>query len=50
MGDKIVEGKVSEKQKAQEKYQDALAAGNAAVMVREDERDKDLLRMSIGGI
>jgi hypothetical protein len=50
MGNKIVEGKVKEKEKAQEQYQDALAAGNAAVMVQEDEKDKDLLKMSIGGI
>jgi Ca-activated chloride channel family protein len=49
-GNKIVEGKVKEKEKAQYQYQDALADGNAAVMVQEDEKDKDLLKMSIGGI
>jgi hypothetical protein len=38
------------KEKAQEKYDDALAAGNAAVMVQEHEKDKDLLKMQIGGI
>ena len=50
LGDKTVEGKVIEKQKAHEKYEDALASGNAAVMVEESDKDKDLLKMSIGGI
>ncbi len=50
LGDKVVEGKVQEKKKAQERYDDAIAGGDAAVMVQEDEKDKDLLKMSIGGI
>jgi Ca-activated chloride channel homolog len=50
LGDKVVEGKVHSKEKAQEKYDDALAGGHAAVMVQEDEKDKDLLKMNIGGI
>lgn len=50
LGDKTVDGKVIEKQKAHEKYEDAIASGNAAVMVEESEKDKDLLKMSIGGI
>lgn len=50
LGEKVVEGRVQEKEKAQERYEDAIAAGDAAVMVQEDEKDKDLLKMSIGGI
>jgi hypothetical protein len=50
MDSKVVEAKVMAKEKAQEKYDDALAAGNAAVMVQEHEKDKDLLKMQIGGI
>lgn len=50
MGEKTVEGKVTEKVKAQEKYEDAIAAGNAALLVEESEKDKDLLKMTIGGI
>jgi Ca-activated chloride channel family protein len=50
MDDKIVEGKVFEKEKAKEKYEDALAGGHAAVMVQEHEKEPDLLKMNIGGI
>ncbi len=50
LGDKEVEGKIIAKEKAQEKYEDALAGGNAALMVKESEEDKDLLEMQIGGI
>lgn len=50
LGDKEVEGKVVAKEKAQEKYDDAIAGGNAAIMVKESEVDKDLLEMQIGGI
>ena len=50
LGDRVVEGRVHEKEKAQEKYDDAIAGGDAVVMVQEDEKDKDLLKMTIGGI
>ena len=50
IGDKQVESKVIERVKAQEKYDDAISAGNAAVLVEESEKDKDVLKMTIGGI
>eukprot|EP00347_Sterkiella_histriomuscorum_P014103 403362158 len=50
LGDRIVEGKVMEKQQAREKYDDAIAGGNAAVLVQEKEKNKDLIEMTIGGI
>ena len=50
LDDKTVEGKVIAKEKAQERYDDAIAGGNAAMMVKENEKDKDLLEMNIGGI
>eukprot|EP00347_Sterkiella_histriomuscorum_P005979 403354535 len=50
LGDRIVEGKIMEKQQAREKYDDAIAGGNAAVLVQEKEKNKDLLEMTIGGI
>ena len=37
LGDRIVEGWVHEKEKAYEKYDDDLAGGNTAIMVKEDE-------------
>lgn len=50
LGDKKVESKVTERVKAQERYEDAIAGGNAAVLVEESDKDKDLLKMTIGGI
>ena len=50
MDDRVIEGKIMEKEKAQEKYDDAIAGGNAAVMVQEKEKNNDLLKMTIGGI
>lgn len=34
LDDKVVESKVVEKEKAEEKYEDAIAVGNAAFMMR----------------
>lgn len=39
-----------EKEQAQEKYDDAIAGGNSAVLVQEVEKNKDLISMTIGGI
>jgi len=50
LGDKTVEGKVVSKENAEERYDDAIAGGNAALMVKENEKDKNLLEMKIGGI
>mmetsp|Transcript_30581 Transcript_30581/g.30025 ORF Transcript_30581/g.30025 Transcript_30581/m.30025 type:complete len:149 (+) Transcript_30581:65-511(+) len=50
MDDKVIQGKVEEKQKAKERYEDALSKGNAGVMVQEDEEDSEILRMDIGNI
>ncbi|CDW87105.1 UNKNOWN [Stylonychia lemnae] len=50
MDDRVIEGKIMEKEKAQEKYDDAIAGGNAAVLVKEKDLNKDLLQMTIGGI
>ena len=48
--DKVIEGKIIEKGKAKEKYEDAIASGNSAVLVQEDSERKDVLRMDIGNI
>jgi Ca-activated chloride channel homolog len=37
LGDRILKGWVHEKEKAYEKYDDDLARGNTAIMVKEDE-------------
>ncbi len=38
------------KEKAKQKYEDAISRGNAAVMVEESEKSKDILKMTVGGI
>ena len=38
------------KECSKERYEDAISSGNAAVIVEESEKDKDLLKMTIGGI
>jgi len=48
--DKLIEGRVEEKQKAKERYEDAMSKGNAGVLVQEDEEDSEILRMEIGNI
>ncbi len=37
LGDKKVESKVTERVKAQERYEDAIEGGNAAVLVEESD-------------
>lgn len=48
--DKVIVGEVIEKEKAQQKYDDAMARGDTAVKVQEDEKKKDTLKMEVGGI
>ena len=50
IGDRQVQGKVQEKERAKERYEDAIAGGNAAILMEESEKDKDLLKMTIGGV
>jgi hypothetical protein len=38
------------KETAQEKYDDALADGNSAVMVQENKADRDVLEINVGNI
>ena len=47
---KTIETKVKEIEEAKETYSDALARGNAAMLLEENSQDKDLLKLSIGGI
>ena len=50
IGERVVEGKILEREQAQEKYDDAIAGGNAAVLVEENKKNKDLIQMTLGGI
>lgn len=50
VGDKTVETKVMEKEKAEAKYDDAAAAGNFAALLQESKADLDLHQVDIGTI
>ena len=50
LGDKEIISQVTLKEKAKEKYEDAISRGNAAVMAEESEKSKDILKMTVGGI
>ena len=47
IGEKIVYGKVMEKEKAEEKYEDAISGGHSAVMAKEN---KQIISMNIGNV
>jgi Ca-activated chloride channel family protein len=50
IGDKTVEGKVIKKEKAEEKYDDAIAAGHTAVKMDYDETTKGMMKMKVGNL
>lgn len=45
----MVESKIQEKAKAQERYDDAISAGNAALLFENSDKE-EFLKMTIGGI
>lgn len=48
IGDDIIEGKILNKEKAEEKYEDAVAGGNTAVMAQESE--DDMITVKVGNL
>ena len=50
LGDKEIISKVAKKEKAKEKYEQAIVDGNAALMVELSENSKDVLKIKVGGI
>ncbi len=50
MDGKTIEGKILPKEKADEKYTDAIAAGNTVAKAEYDEKQPDLLKMRIGNM
>ena len=48
VGDRTVEGRVQKKQRAKERYDDAVAGGHIAMIVEESEKNQ--LEMKVGGI
>jgi len=50
IGDKEIEAKVMEKEKAQEKYDDAVSSGKAAVMAQYSKKADDIMQLNIGNV
>eukprot|EP00826_Nyctotherus_ovalis_P020298 TRINITY_DN1635_c0_g5_i1.p1 TRINITY_DN1635_c0_g5~~TRINITY_DN1635_c0_g5_i1.p1 ORF type:complete len:575 (+),score=109.59 TRINITY_DN1635_c0_g5_i1:316-2040(+) len=50
MDDKTIEAKVMEKEKAEEKYVDAVAQGSSAFKMNQDEMQPDIIRITIGNL
>ena len=50
IGEKTIEGKIMGKEKAEEKYDDAIASGNTAAKLNYSEDTPDLLRMMVGNL
>ena len=50
LGDNIIEGKVLEKQKAAEKYEDAISQGHTAALAKETDDDEGEIEMQLGNL
>ena len=50
VGDKTINTKVMEKEKAQEKYDDAIASGNQATMLKESKDKEEQHQLDIGNV
>ncbi len=46
----MIEGKILKKEKAELRYEDAIAGGNTAVMAKEDEKDPDVVKILVGNL
>ena len=47
---KTIEAKVKAKEEAKEKYEDAIAAGNAAVMAERDSKKAEKMTVKLGNL
>ena len=48
--DKVIETKIMEKEKAKEKYGDAIASGNAAVMAERTKKKDETMTIRLGNL
>ena len=48
IGDKTIQAKIMEKEKAKEKYDDAIASGNSAAIM--NQTSEDVLSLEIGNV
>jgi hypothetical protein len=50
IGDNVIEAKVLSKEKAEEKYEDAVAGGHTAFMAKESESDPGIIDLKVGNL
>ena len=50
IGDKEVEAKIKEKERAKEVYENAMAGGNAAVYAEKKSKGAESMKIALGGI
>ena len=50
VGDKIIDAEVMEKKQAEQKYDDAVAAGHTAVKLSQDNKLPDIIELNIGAM
>ena len=50
IGDKLIEASIREKEEAKEKYDDAIAAGNAAVLAEKSDTKKNCISLKLGNL
>ncbi|CDW74866.1 UNKNOWN [Stylonychia lemnae] len=50
IGDKIIEGKIFEKQQARQKYEDAITQGKTAILAEENEMKQDQIKLLVGNL
>ena len=50
LGEREINAKVIEAKKAQEKYDDAIAAGNQATLLQEDSKNQEMHQLEVGNV
>ena len=50
IGDAVIEGKVFEKEKAQEKYEDAVASGHTAALANLTDEEETEIEIQLGNL
>ena len=50
IGDRFIQTKILEKEEAKQKYEDSVASGNTAALVKYDEEVADVLTLNLGSI
>jgi hypothetical protein len=50
VGDKVIEAEIMEREAADEKYDDAVAAGHTAINMKHDSNQSDIISLNVGNL